>query len=157
MSCVVGIDLSSHYIDLIRLDETHPHAEWTRIRLDGGSSWDRTRRIPQRMPRHTWWDTCYLTAIERPYGPSRRAQAVLMRVQGAVLASIPAAVQVWEVAPDEWKRPLGIKTSEKPTLEQFPGIRLTRFGCVDELAQDALDALGVALWARELNAKGIAA
>lgn len=174
MSCVIGIDLSSHAIDLVRLDELDNHAEWLRVDLAGASAWDRTRMVKQTMPSASWWDEVYLCAVEQPFGMSRRAQSVLMRVQGAVLASIPQSIETWEVNVADWKKQLGLGT-KKPTFSDLqavmPGLLLewrrlgvtTGFAAIPlaealkDVPQDALDALAIAYYARETNAKGIAA
>lgn len=152
MSAVVGIDLSSRAIDLVHLDENHDEAAWLSVPLDAGNAWDRTRQIPERMPASSWWDTVYLCAIEKPFGPSRLAQSVLMRAQGAILAAIPQRIQVWEVTPDEWKHHLGIPRTEKPDWTRF-AVSLHDH----TWPQDARDALGVALYARDTNAAALAA
>ena len=157
---VVGIDLSSHAIDLVAISENANLAEWTRVNLNGHDAWQRTRTVRQTMPPATFWDDVYLAAIERPFGASRRGQAVLMRVEGAILASIPAQVEVWEVQPQTWKAALGYTGRGKPGLLDFPPFDLDAHNGGEweggVIGQDALDALGVALYARNLNAAGIA-
>jgi hypothetical protein len=75
-----------------------------------------------------------------------------MRAQGAILAAVPDRVEVWEVTPDEWKKHLGILPSTKPAWSAFAASFFDEFW-----PQDARDALGVALYARDTNAQGIAA
>jgi hypothetical protein len=154
----VGVDLSTHAIDLIRLDENTNKAEWVHLELIGPNAWERTRAVRYAMPTRSWWDDVFLVAIERPMG---FASGALARVQGAVLASIPETVTAWDVQPQTWKAALGIKARTKPVWADFPPVRLdaSHGGVWDgtgAIAQDALDALGVALWARDLNAAGIA-
>ena len=148
----VGIDLSSRAIDLVRLDENQDEAEWRSVNLSGADAWTRTLDLRGNMPTSLWWDEVYLCAIEKPFGPSRRAQSVLMRVQGAILASIPSHVELWEVDPATWKKALGLKQSEKPSWSAFPPSFFD-----DYWDQNARDALGVALYARDENARGVAA
>lgn len=148
---VVGIDFSTFHIDLVRLDENHNRADWLRITADANNAWDRTRQLAADLPRGTWWDGTYLTAIEKPMNDQQR---VLGRVQGVILAAIPTTIQVWEVRPDEWKQPLGIKLADKPTWHDLPGITTT-VGI--DWTQDALDALAVALYARDTNHKAVQA
>jgi hypothetical protein len=149
--CVVGIDLSSRAVDIVRLSENEDTSDWISIPLSGATAWDRTRDIAKQMPAGTWWDDVYLCAIEKPFGPSRLAQSVLMRAQGAILGAVPHRVEAWEVTPGEWKRHIGIPLSAKPSWGDFaPSL-------FDELwSQDARDALGVALYARAVNSAGIA-
>ncbi len=148
MSCVVGIDLSSRAIDLVRLEESVNEASWLRVELDGVSAWDRVRGMRAVMPHGTWWDDVYLVAIERPFAHSRND--VVRLAEGAVLSAIPTAIECWEINPTQWKTALGIRKG-KPDWSHFPsGFWRANW------PQDALDALGVALYARELNASGIA-
>lgn len=149
--CVVGIDLSSRAVDIVRLNENDDTANWLSIPLVGATAWDRTRDISKQMPAGTWWGDVYLCAIEKPFGPSRLAQSVLMRAQGAILATVPDRVEVWEVTPDQWKKHIGIPLSAKPTWDDFAPSFFD-----DPWSQDARDALGIALYARDTNSAGIA-
>lgn len=158
MSSVVGIDFSSFAVDLVKLDETANEASWLRVKLDGGSAWDRTRKLPLFMPRASYWDDVYLCAIESPKSAGFKVATVMHRVQGSVIACVPSAVWMWEVTPSEWKKPLGVKLKDKPTFSDFPPTMKhdgTQPWATWE--QDALDALGVAMYARDANAAGIAA
>lgn len=155
MSSVVGIDFSSFAIDLVKLDETHNEASWTRVNLDGATAWDRTRKLPAVMPGASWWDDVYLCAVESPKSAGFKVATVMHRVQGSLLASIPAAVWTWEVTPAEWKGHLGIKANVKPgwgdIATKAPGLLLQ----YKTVPQDALDALGVALFARDTNQRAV--
>jgi len=112
------------------------------------------------MPQPGWYEAhgVYLVAIERPF--VSHGQDVIRLVQGCVLAEIPRDLEVWEVAVSQWKKPLGIPVRTKPSAGNFYGFTmgvetpdaLDRFGAPP---QDALDALGVALYARDENARGI--
>jgi len=153
MPCVVGIDFDSRAVHLVRLDENEPRAEYTRVLLEGKTAWDRCFSVSQ-LSRGWLWDDVYLVGIEAPMG--YRAHA-LYRVQGAILGALPRQLEVWEVRLHEWKGALGIKPNQKPT-----SVDLTRAagGPFDTYSpygwpQDALDALGIALYARDLNAKAI--
>lgn len=156
---VLGIDMSTFAIDLVLLDENEARATWHRVNLDDGVkgelAWDRVRRIADRMPSGSFWDDVYLASIERPFSQSRKDPIRL--VQGAVMACVPARLDLWECAPQTWKAHLKFKGRGKPTLAAFPPIALDAHqGSVwadGPLAQDAVDALGVALWARDTNAQ----
>lgn len=172
MSTCAGIDLSSRAIDIVKLDEDTNQAEWFRFELEGASAWERTRQVRDRLPGSSWWEDVYLAAIETPF-PDQ--QGVLRRVQGAVMASIPPAVLVWEANAAEWKRELALKG--KPSWDdlywiapgwvmQFPPVFQNAWdGFVmrplaelnDPEHQNARDAYCIALWARETNRRGIEA
>lgn len=148
--CVVGIDFSSHSIELVRLDENQDRADWRSIALTGDNAWQRIRSIRERMPASTWWSEIYLCAIERPFARSRNDSVRL--AEGAVLACIPHQLETWEIAPQTWKAHLRIPAKTKPSWADLP----------DDLyepdwSQDARDALAIALYARDVNAAGIAA
>jgi hypothetical protein len=149
---VLGIDLSSRAIDLVLLDENADRAQWTRIELEGDTAFERARDVAEKMPQPGWYEAhgVYLCAIERPF--VRRGQDVIRLVQGAVLAEIPRELHVWEVSVSQWKKALGVPIREKPDARAFGTFS---FAAPPIWAQDAYDALGVALYARDENARGI--
>jgi hypothetical protein len=100
-----------------------------------------------------WYDThgVYLCAIERPF--VRAGQDVIRLVQGCVLASLPRQLPVWEVSVSQWKKHAGIGIRVKPSWMEFPKVKFYPENV--PFPQDAYDALGVALYARDLNAKAI--
>lgn len=150
----LGIDLSSFHLDLVLLDENANRASWTRLTLEGPNAFERARDVAEKMPQPGWYEAhgVYLCAIERPF--VSHGQDVIRLVQGAVLAEIPRELHVWEVAVSEWKRHLDIAIREKPGAAAF-GISMEYDSDPLDWPQDALDALGVALYARDLNAKAI--
>lgn len=152
MPSVVGIDLSTRAIDLVLLDENANEATHRRIELAGDSAFERCRDIRDKMPAASWYDQVYLIAIERPFSQSRNDTVRL--AQGAILATLPRHTPVWEVAPQTWKAHLKFKGRGKPGWADFP---FTPSADAGVWPQDALDALAVALYARDTNAAGIQA
>jgi hypothetical protein len=175
MSAVVGIDLSSKALDLVKLDEDSPRAEWVRVELVGRDAWERTLSVRElllpfgpltRVDHDSWWDDVYLVAIEAPYGRGQAGtQAVLNRGVGAVAASLPARLRTpercWVVRPDEWKKGLGLKAKATPAdmARLFPGWMIA--GGVGDMFwppdQNVRDAYCLAMFARDTNAKAVAA
>lgn len=158
MSNVLGIDLSSKAIDLVLLDENTNAALWERRELDGGSAFERACDVRAKMPAPSWFASrdVYLIGIEIPESRYRSSLRAQLPVVGAVLACLPRDVAVWPVAPADWKRPLGIGTQTKPTLEQLPDFTTPRgTSLARNWPQDARDALGVAFYVRDTNAAGI--
>lgn len=156
----LGIDLSSKAIDLVLLAENSDTANWTRIELEGATAFERARDVAEKMPQPGWYEAhgVYLIALERPF--VRFGQDVIRLVQGCVLASLPTGLPVWEVAVSQWKKHLGIPIREKPTWLHFPDFQTSADdalwrGIPREWPQDAFDALGVALYARDVNAQAI--
>jgi hypothetical protein len=150
---VVGIDSSSFRIALAILDENENRATTVTLELEGKTAFDRLRTVPDVMPQPGWWEShgVYLVAIEMPKSGFYPSLAAQLPVFGAVTAAIPSNLDVWSVAPSEWRAPLSLKIRTKPTRETFHGFELD-----GEWSQDAHDALGVALYARETMARGIA-
>ena len=106
---VAGIDLSTHAIDIVLLDETTDAATWHRVELAGHDAFERARSVRAAMFRGfvpSRWDDVLAIGIEQPRG--RNALVALGRVQGAVLACIPRdkLVQPWN--PSEWRKTVGL-------------------------------------------------
>lgn len=177
MSSVVGIDLSTKALDLVKLNEEGVVAEWRRVDLEGADAWERTLDVRWKMrdsQLYDWtngggyWDDVYLVAIEEPFSRAKgKSLLMLNRVVGAVMASLPHDLRsphrCWLVAPHEWKAGLGLKG--KPSMDEVravaPGasIRQRRPALVlpDAELQNARDAYCLALWARDTNAKAATA
>lgn len=165
MASVVGIDLSTKALDLVKLPEETNDALWERADLEGQDAWARTLTIRDALPASEWWEDVYLVAIEAPYGRMQGGtQAKLNRVVGAIVSALPASLRqpnrCWIVRPDEWKTELGLK--KKPTVEDverlLPGCTLEGMQSTLWLhgAQDQWDALCLALFARRVNGCGVA-
>lgn len=156
MSVVVGVDLSTVAVDLVRLDETGNDAHWEHLHLEGKTAFDRLRQVRRVMPGPSWYDDVYLVAVEAPMSRGQSGTlAKLSRVLGAVVACVPAPLVVWEVAPAAWRRELGLSghASKEQVAEAVDDLR----GLARTLwPQDALDAYAVAYYARELNARALA-
>lgn len=109
-----GVDFSTHNVDLvlIDLDNLEPPA-WHRYMLIGETAFDRARNVRDAMPARTAYDDegVVLVAIEAPFSRGRPAAgAALSRVQGAILACLPAGVEVLELRANEWRDALGLPT-----------------------------------------------
>jgi Holliday junction resolvasome RuvABC endonuclease subunit len=156
MSTVLGIDLSTRAIDLVRLDETTNQGTWDHLHLAGATALERLRQVPVLMPRHSWYDDVYLVAVEAPLSRGQQGTiAKLSRVFGAIVACLPAGVEVWDVAPVQWRKELGL--SGHATKEQAAeAVDALRGPGALAWSQDALDAYAVAYYARELNARAVA-
>lgn len=166
MSAVVGIDLSTHQIDLVKVDETTNDASWCCVTLEGADAWARTldvrgelRLLGKGWGESAYWQDVYLVAIEAPYGRGHvGATSLLNRIVGAVATSLPSELRhpanCWIVRPDEWKTGLGLR--RKPSEQDMEGLGFTWQGWRPD-DQNARDAAYLALWARNENAKGVAA
>jgi hypothetical protein len=159
VSAVCGFDLSSKAVDIVCLDAESNRAEWLRVELVGSRAWDRTLALREAMPGPSWYEErgVFLCAIEAPYGRGQAGtQAVLNRVVGAVAASLPARLRTpercWVVRPDEYRTGLGLKG--KPGYKDVGLLSGGEFWNDD---QNARDAYALAMWARDTNAKAVAA
>jgi hypothetical protein len=156
----LGIDLSSRFIDLVLLAENSDTANWTRINLEGATAFERARDVAEKMPQPGWYEAhgVYLIALERPF--VRFGQDVIRLVQGCVLGALPTDLPCWEAAVSQWKKHLGIGIRDKPTAADFPGFELAvtdpeQLERDGSIPQDAFDALGIACYARDVNAQAI--
>lgn len=174
MPYVVGCDLSTRAIDLVKLSENDNRAEWVRCELHGDTAWERALDVNEAIWRATgeskfrWFEDVYLVAIERPVNDQKR---VLRLIQGAVIASLPAKLRqphsCWDVHPSTWKAGLGLKG--KPNTWDLRDLALTpemtgttpdfmrSWLTNDKDAQNARDAYCLAMYARDTNARAVAA
>lgn len=150
---VCGIDSSSRAVDLVLLDDDN-RAEWHRITLEGETPFLRARDLRQKLPRGTFWDDVSLVGLEQTYSGSYSAATALALIRGAIGALLPAELTVLETRPNEWQKvftrvtKLPAKSKERKALIRA---RCAELGFeAPDLAQDALDAYGVAWAVREL-------
>ena len=88
---IVGVDVSSHRIDLAWLENGKPQR--CRQELEGKQLIDRVRKV--HVPWYTLLgDDCTEIAVEYPFGRSRAGVAALMAVVGAITASSPPWARV---------------------------------------------------------------
>lgn len=156
---VVGADLSTFAIDLVRLDYDSDRAEWHRIALGGDKTpkLDRIRNIGHRMPRGQWWDDVSLVGIEQPAG--KFGVADVAAAYGAVLARIPERVAVFQFRPAEWRKACGLPGNcNKETVAVWALSRWDRDlpanPSIGDLCvpYDVTDAYAIAYAARNINA-----
>lgn len=152
---VLGLDFSSFAVDLVLLDENADRAVWRRVTLPGKTAFDRTRELHDRMPPPSWYidNDVYLVGLEKPF--FRNGQDMVRLVEGAILACLPRSLAVWEVSPSQWKPRLHLPIREKPAAGAFVGMEFASAGDA-KWPQDAYDALGVAVYCRDLNAEIVA-
>jgi hypothetical protein len=176
MSSVLGIDLSTRAIDLVKLSENDNAATWTRVELEGKTALERLRSLRYEMTVGYWtprdssffFDDVYLVAIEAPMSRGQPGTlAKLSRVFGAVVVCLPSSLEVWEVSPVAWRKELGLPGNASKgecaavvrRLVSPPAYSVS--GSPEDFypswPQDALDAYAVAYYARQVNARGIAA
>jgi hypothetical protein len=110
---VAGIDYSTQAIDLVLVDIDDGDARLFHWDLCAGDAFARTRAVPLVVPgrRAAFWDTVCAVGIEEPFGRGPSSWAIvpkLKAIQGAILACIPAEMEVTPLAPAEWRKAVGL-------------------------------------------------
>jgi hypothetical protein len=179
VSVVVGIDVSTFAVDMVRLDLETDAAGWHHYEAIGPHALDRARSfcLPGSLPTRAsaWWDDVALVALERPAGVSRRVVSDLMLVLGVVIAHIPPSISVWQLVPSEWRKACGLPGNASKghvrawSIHQLawahgkigdadtargPMHGLIYPGWIEKWPQDAHDAHAIAYAARAINATG---
>ncbi len=105
---VAGIDLSTFAVDIVTIDDDSGQVEWVRYPLNGSDAFDRTRTVAAVMPgrAHSFWNDIFAVGIEEPAG---RNPGFAFRVQGSVIAMIPADKLVEKWMPSQWRKRVGLK------------------------------------------------
>jgi hypothetical protein len=159
-----GVDYDSSSIDVVRLELDSDEAVWHRILLDPTGKLDalgRARRVRDLMPhRRAWGDDGVVTlALEDPKGPTFKGSIPIARVQGAILACLPAPgtdPDVLLLTTQEWKMACGLGGNcKKQDVQQWA--RATWPNLPIRAGQDALDAYAIAWAARSICEKAAAA
>lgn len=148
---VAGCDFSSRYVDIVTVPYDGPGAPvWHRFPLVGTDAFDRARSVADSVPGRSsiLWDDVLAVGIEHPAG--KFGVGPLLRIQGAVLARIPARMLVEPLPPAKWRKLVGLAGNASKEDVRAHGVEHCfvhgpgGFGYV-EWPQDAHDALCVAL------------
>jgi len=143
---VLGIDLSSHAVDLVFIPyDTDGDPAWLRFHLVGSDAFDRARSVAEHMcgPHSSLYDDVLAIGIEDPRGQNAGA---LYRVQGAILAQLPAHKLVEKWIPSRWRKAIGLPGNcTKAAVAQWAAQWIP---AGQSWPQDACDALAVAVATR---------
>ena len=147
---VAGIDLSTRFVDVVKLELDSDRATWHRFELKGQDAFERARSVGLAVPGRamSFWDDVLAVGIEDPRGYGAGS---LYRVQGAVLACIPQGRLVHPWIPSAWRKAVGLPgNASKDVVGLFVSGRRRH---VDQWAvvrwpQDACDAYCIALAVR---------
>jgi hypothetical protein len=152
---VAGIDYSSRFVDVVTVPYEGAGAPvWHRFPLVGADAFDRARSVADSVPGRSsvLWDDVLAVGIEHPGG--NHGTGALLRVQGAILARIPARMLVHPLPPGKWRKLVGIKGNATKTEaanrsinEPLPSRYVIDWG---RWPQDAHDAHLIALATRSL-------
>ena len=143
---VAGIDFSSHAIDVVLVDVDGRQApRWHRYPLTGADAFDRTRSVGNSMPGRSsaYWDNVLAVGIEHPAG--KFGTGPLMRLQGAVLAQIPARMLVKAWPPGSWRKAVGLAGNADKSDVAFFAVNDGEPDEFRDWPQDACDAYCIAL------------
>lgn len=147
---IAGIDFNSFQVDIMLLhedtdDATHHVYPFGKK----GDAFDRARNIRLALPSHSWWEDNGVIAIgiEDPRGAARNVDSILYRVQGAILACLPADLMVHPWKPQSWRSELELSTKGKEALYLFAARHWTDGPLV--ITQDAADAYCLAYATRQ--------
>lgn len=153
---VAGIDLSTHAIDVVAVDEDTDAATWHRFPLSGHDAFERARDVwPALLEGGIvgLMEDVVACGIEQPRG--HHGTVHIARVQGAVLASLPRRLLVQPWNPSEWRKACGLPgNASKRAVWEFvidnepDGNR--GWSVLEDWPQDACDAYCIALATRSL-------
>lgn len=143
MSAIAGIDFSSHFVDVILLNENTDAAQWHRYpltHLPGWDAFDRARTIRANMPSRSWWENAGVIAIgiedPRGYGAGH-----LYRIQGGILQCLPPDVLVQPWIPSQWRKANHLPGNATKQAVQIHSLRLVGTSrATDAWSPDAHDA-----------------
>jgi hypothetical protein len=144
VSYVLGIDYSTHAIDVVYVDENGEKPTlWHRHHLTGPDAWERTRKI--RYWSLAWPEDVLAVGLEQPRG---HGAGHLYRVQGAILCKLPAKVLVQPWLPNEWRKLCGMKGNAGKAESVIESTRILGGG-KEDWPVDAHEAHLIALATRE--------
>lgn len=151
---VAGIDYSTRFVDIVTVSYEGTGAPvWHRYPLTGNDAFDRARSVGETVPgRHGYlWDDILAVGIEHPGG--NHGTGALLRVQGAILARIPATMLVHPLPPGKWRKLVGLPGNASKRDVAF-SVRFDHpdFPLYERVTwtQDACDAYCIALATRSL-------
>lgn len=157
MSAIAGIDLSSHAVDCVLIDENdHRVIAWHRWQLTAnGDAFDRTRWVRDSMPSRGWWkdEGVIAAGIEDPRGQSA---GVIYRVQGAIISCLPTWLLVHPLNPGEWRKLIGIPGNATKEMTR-DWVRAQVGSVAGSWPNDATDAYGIARATSSLLDQSVAA
>jgi hypothetical protein len=135
-----GIDYDTHAVHVVLLDADGAPSYYRFDLCSTGDAFDRTRVIRDAMPARVsvFWSRVQAIGIEEPRGDGNGA---LLRVQGAILASLPPLTLVAPYGPSQWRVGAGLSGgASKATVRDWS----LEHGGLESWPQDAHDAHAIA-------------
>ncbi len=137
MSVAAGVDFDTNGMFVVRsfgsidggesttfpgVELTHDDLRADEIYFPGALSFDRLRHVSAAIPLD-FWDGVDVVGIEDPRATNPLMRATigkLARVQGAIVATIPLAVDVYQINATEWRTAVGLKGNcKKPEVYEW--------------------------------------
>jgi hypothetical protein len=145
---VAGIDFSSHAVDVVTVPyEGVGEPVWHRFPLVGADAFDRARSVAQAVPgpSSVFYDDILAVGLEHPAG--HHGTGPLLRIQGAILARIPARMLVQPWPPSSWRKANGLKGNASKADVHYHAFALRGMPEPDSWrgCQDAFDAYCISL------------
>jgi Holliday junction resolvasome RuvABC endonuclease subunit len=143
---VLGIDYDSEAVHLALIDEDTGRlvSTWKADLACGpGDAFTRARRVRHLLPGTSRLEAFGVTAaaVELPYSKFAASLVPLMRVQGAIVASLPRDLRIVELRPQTWKKhSVGRSNATKHEVREWA----LGQGVPAGLDQDTYDAYGLA-------------
>lgn len=164
---IAGIDYDTRYVHIVLIPDEGWQPEYHRVHLasTGDYGVSSARSIRLTFPGRTWWEErrVWLAGLELTYSHDARTAGALGRIQGAILATLPADIPVIPTPPNEWLRvftgraKLPARKAERKQLAREQTEALAGENTVSGWHQDGYDAYGIACAVRAMNEDGIAA
>lgn len=148
---VAGIDFSFSEVDVVLIDDETGAATWERFYVHASrGAFVAARRVRERMPTRGWWrddSGVVLVAIEEPWSRQFQTLKHMMRIQGAIVSTLPPELECWELSPQEWKKTIGLSANAAKAQVRVEVERRLGGAC-EGWPQDAIDAYAIAAAAR---------
>jgi len=139
---VLGLDYDASNVHLVLVDEdTGAYVDrWKADLACGpGDAFKRSRRVRDLLPGTGLLEQWQVVgaAIELPYSRFAASLVPLMRVQGAIIASLSRSLELVELRPQTWKKlTVGQSNADKDAIARWA----VEQGCPLRLDQDSYDA-----------------
>lgn len=171
---VVGVDLSTKEVHLVRRPNGSADATWRRIRMTSAMNLAErdaviARELGPLIPDPDFWEGVWLTGVEYPFTSAGAMGAVgLKTILGAIVATIPPHVHVIPLPGRLWQGVFCGRRGRQYDEEAMPRKSADRKPLIKERAlelldsddiwpQDAYDAFGLSWTVEILNLPALAA
>lgn len=154
-------DYSTRAVDIVTLPLDPGPPDWRHYPLTGPSALERCRQVRASLPGpgSGCWDDIVLAVLEEPRG-MKRVSSPLFMILGALLQTVPVALDCWTLTATEWRRELGLfagsdrKRQKREAVEYSLDQPAYELEETAEWTEDAYEAHCIALAARKMLDRG---